>query len=105
MMPVGTHMMAHALLVGYTAVGAFLDPRAHHPLGILLWCSLAAPDPKSIGSGESLYIIRVHRNVNGTNQITAITQHCHSHVYLVYFCWLRCYSGWNNHVYKHKKAL
>ena len=42
---------------------------------------------------------------NSTNQITAIMQHCHSHVYLVYFCWLRCYSGWNNHVYKHKEAL
>ena len=44
MMPVGTHTMAHALLVGHTAVGAILDPRAHHPIGILNWCNCCSHD-------------------------------------------------------------
>ena len=42
MMPVGTHTMAHALLVGHTAVGAILDP--YHPIGILHWCNYCSHD-------------------------------------------------------------
>ena len=36
MMPVGTHTMAHTLLVGYIAVGAILGP--HYTIGTLHWC-------------------------------------------------------------------
>ena len=38
MMPLGTHTMAHALLVSHTAVGAILD--FHHPIGTLHRCQL-----------------------------------------------------------------
>ena len=41
---VGTHTMAHALLVGHTAVRAILDP--HHLIGILHWCNCYSHDWK-----------------------------------------------------------
>ena len=42
MMPIGTHAMAHALLVGHKAVGAILGP--HHPFGTLHWCHCSSCD-------------------------------------------------------------
>ena len=44
MMPVGTHTMAHALLVGRTTVGTILDP--HHLIGVLYWCNCCSHDLK-----------------------------------------------------------
>ena len=39
---VGTHAMVHALLVGYTAVEAILEP--HHQIGTFHWCHCSSCD-------------------------------------------------------------